>query len=303
MNHSMGALRLEGMRENVALAPMTTLKVGGVARYFFIARSADDVMRALTAADEARVPVAILGGGSNTLVADAGFDGLVIKVGIMELSVADDVIRAGAGVPSVLVARKAAEAGLAGFEWLVTLPGVIGGAVYGNAGAFGSETKDHLVSVEIVAREADGWVRRERTKDDCHFDYRDSIFKHQKPRSVVASTTFRLPRGNRSVIDGNMKEFLAKRAGEQPLGSSSAGCMFKNPVLDGKRVSAGSLIDQSGLKGACVGKVCVSDKHGNFCLNTGGASSADITALAAKIKNAVRDRFGVVLEEEVQTLG
>lgn len=300
-------LELEGMREQVPLAPMTTMKVGGKARYFFAARTVEDVVEAIAAADSAGVPVAILGGGSNTLVADEGFPGLVIKINLITFETVslDDrqgVVRVGAGMPSSLASRKVAELGLAGLEWLVTLPGVVGGAVYGNAGAYGSETKDNLESVEVVLRAADGWVRRTLVKDECRFDYRDSVFKHQNPRSVIIAATFRLPRGDRDIIEGNMKELLARRAEEQPLGTMSAGCLFKNPILDGKRTSAGKLIDQAGLKGACVGKARVSEKHGNFCLNTGGATAADIRALAEKIKHDVKARFGVELEEEVQSI-
>lgn len=310
MDLFMGAMREMGIgevREDVPLAPMTTMKVGGVARYFFAARMVEDIVRALQVAESSHIPVAILGGGSNTLVADEGFPGLVVKNNIMTFEVVslDDregLIRIGAGMPSTLSARKVAELGLTGLEWLVTLPGVVGGAVFGNAGAYGSETKDNLESVEVVSRGSDCWSRHTLAKNDCRFGYRDSIFKHQDPKSVIVSVSFRLPCGDRTIIEGNMKELLARRAEEQPLGTMSAGCLFKNPTLNGERVSAGELIDQAGLKGTCVGKACVSEKHGNFCINTGGATAADIRALAEKIKKEVKATFGVELEEEVQSI-
>lgn len=296
--------------ENELMAKHTTLKLGGPARYFFIARTRDELVCAIETANRRGIPYRVIGGGANTLVADTGFDGLIVKTAIMDVTFppsakqgedegGGSLVSVGSGMLSVAFARKVAAAGLTGLEWMVTLPGAIGGAVYGNAGCFGSETKDRLVSVEAFT---DGQVRT-MTKTECKFGYRDSIFKHMNNRAVVLSATFRLDRGDPKAIESKMKEFLAKRADEQPLGSSSAGCLFKNPLVDGKRTSAGMLIDKAGLKGFAVGPVCISDKHGNFGITRPGATAADLIKLIQTVKARVKEKFDVELEEEVQYIG
>lgn len=301
---------VEGVRRDEPMAKHTTLKLGGPAKYFLIARTRDELVRAIETADRKNIPYRVIGGGANTLVADAGFDGLIIKTAMMDVKIDGSDVHVGSGMLSVAFARKVAAAGLSGLEWLVTLPGTIGGAVYGNAGCFGSETKDRLVCVEVF--EPPSLVKRGRgsssnirtiSNSECQFSYRDSFFKHLDPRPVILSATFKLDRGNPSEIESKMKEFLAKRAEEQPLGTSSAGCLFKNPLVDGKRTSAGMLIEKAGLKGFAVGPVCISDKHGNFGITRPGATAADLVKLIQTVKARVRDKFGIELEEEVQYIG
>ena len=287
----------------------TTLRVGGPARYFFVGKSVEEVARAVAEARTKSVSYGIVGGGSNILLADRGFDGLIIKMGTRNISFVDQshssaygtVVRAEAGVFSVALARAVAAQSLAGIEWMVTLPGTVGGAVYGNAGAFGSETKDCLASVEYLDQAGELQIM---LRDACEFDYRNSIFKKQKPRLVVVAATFALKKGDASAIKTSMTTFLAKRKDEQPLGASSAGCMFKNHIeKDGTRVSAGYLIEKSGLKGFHVGAARVSDRHANFCLNTGGATAADVKTLAERVSDRVFSLHGIHLEPEVQFLG
>lgn len=285
--------------ENEPMSKHTTLKLGGPAKYFLIARTRDELVRAIETADRKNIPYRVIGGGANTLVADSGFDGLIIKTAIMDVKIDDLDAHVGSGMLSVALARKVAAASLTGLEWMVTLPGSIGGAVYGNAGCFGSETKDRLVSVEAFI----GGQVRTMSNAECKFGYRDSIFKHLEPRPVILSATFRLDHGNPSEINSKMKDFLAKRADEQPLGTSSAGCLFKNPLVDGKRTSAGMLIEEAGLKGFAVGPVCISDKHGNFGITRPGATAADLVKLIQTVKARVREKFGIELEEEVQYIG
>lgn len=282
--------------ENEPLARHTTLKLGGSARYFFVARASVDVVNALRVAADLNIPIRAIGGGANTLVSDTGFNGLIIKTAIMDVKIEDTTANVGSGMLSVAFARKVAATGLTGLEWMVTLPGSIGGAVYGNAGCFGGETKDRLASVEAFI---DGQART-MSNAECKFGYRDSIFKHLTPRPVILSATFRLDRGDPKVIASKMKNFLAKRADEQPLGASSAGCLFKNPLVDGKRISAGMLIDKAGLKGFAIGPVCISDKHGNFGITRPSATAADLVKLIQTVKARVREKFGIDLEEEVQ---
>lgn len=306
--------------ENEPMSRHTTLRVGGPAQYFFVGRSVSDISRAVIEAVAKKIQYAFLGGGSNTLVADNGFNGLIIQIAMTRVEVKDHNLRVEAGAPSVLAARKAAEHGFSGIEWMVTLPGSVGGAVYGNAGAFGSETKDRITSVEAVDDHGEIQIFK---KSDCAFAYRNSIFKKRKPELVVLAATFSLELGDTKTITAHMNEFLAKRKDEQPLGASSAGCMFKNvEVKSGEadrylailpdeahnfvrrgRIPAGWLIQKAGLKNFSVGKATVSDRHANFCLNLGGATASDIKTLSERIQDRVASVFSIHLEPEVQFLG
>lgn len=320
----MEALRKElgpSVLENEPLSRHCTLRVGGLARYFFVAAGRTDLVRAVRAARGIGIGFVVLGGGTNALPSDAGYDGLVIKVASGVVRVEGASVYADAGVPSTLLARKAADAGLSGIEWMATLPGTVGGAVRGNAGAFGSETKDRLELVDILRGD------RELTipAAEARFGYRDSVFKHSD--DIVLGATFLLDVGDRKKIEQRIKEFLDKRSDEQPLGAQSAGCIFKNyepgsrPVEEVEekfdaedrtrlrefwarnRVPAGWLIEKAGMKGFCAGLACVSEKHGNFCLTTPGATADQLIQLISTVKTKVRDRLGIQLEEEVQLLG
>lgn len=306
--------------ENEPMLRHTTLRVGGPAQYFFIAKTSEDAARAAREALGKKISYAVLGGGSNTLVSDAGFNGLIIKIAGMKVSVQETVSTAEAGTPSVMFARGVASHDLAGLEWMVTLPGTVGGAVYGNAGAYGSETRDRIVSVLVLA--PDGEIQT-MTKAECRFGYRDSVFKHADPRLMIMSASFKLDPGEPLVIQSRMHELLTKRLSEQPLGTSSAGCLFKNVEVrpdqvadllarlpgDGHefvrrgRIPAGWLMQKAGLKNFTVGHAQVSDRHANFCLNTGGATAADIRSLAIEAQERVGALFGLHLELEVQFLG
>lgn len=304
-----------------SLSRHCTLRIGGPARFFYIARTRADVVRAIHAARTLGISCVVIGGGSNVLVADSGFDGLVIKVASMETRIDPERLYADAGVVSALAARKASEAGLTGIEWMVTLPGTVGGAVRGNAGAFGFETKDRIESVDILRGNEEMTIPAR----DAKFGYRDSIFKHSN--DIVLGATFKLSLGDPKEINRTMKEFLDKRSDEQPLGAQSAGCIFKNyepgsrsieevemkfkpedrPRLrefwGRNRVPAGWLIEKAGIKGFCIGNVCVSDKHGNFSVTAPGATSDQLIQLISAVKMKVRDTLGIQLEEEVQYIG
>jgi UDP-N-acetylmuramate dehydrogenase len=305
-------------KENEPLAKHVNMKIGGPARFFVEAKSIQDVVDAVKLAKENDLKFFVLGGGSNTLVADEGFGGLVIKIAMRNISINGDIVVAEAGAISASVARQTATVGLRGFEWAVSLPGTIGGAVRGNAGCFGGETKDNLVSVKLLRK---GDVINVAT-EDLKMKYRHSALKELGNDDVVLEATFKLTPGDKAealaLIDAN----LDKRKKTQPLGAASAGCMFKNfeytdestldklkqdadvpeAMLKSKRLAAGWLIDQAGLKGTKMGDAMVSTEHGNFLMNTGKATASQIAELISLVKMKIRNSYGIQLEEEVQFL-
>jgi UDP-N-acetylmuramate dehydrogenase len=304
------------LKENEPLSQHTTWRVGGPARWFVEAKSIEEIKRAFELAKEKDVPWFILSGGSNILVSDTGFKGVVIHPAMRAVLVEGNKLTAEAGAPAVLVARVAAEAALSGLEWMATLPGTIGGAIRGNAGCFGSETKDRLISVSVLRN---GQVVRLK-KQDLSFSYRDSSFKRNK--DFILSAVFELKPGESAAIKAKMDELLAKRLAAQPSVGGTAGCVFKNYTLrDGelarlkqradippemlvkKQISAGWLIEQVNLKGRQIGGAKVSEGHANFIENTGTATADDIVQLISLIKMNVRDRFGIQLEEEIEYFG
>lgn len=311
------------LKKNEPLAKHVNIRIGGPARWYLEARSSEEIVEAIRAARAGGVKFAILGGGSNTLPSDEGFDGLVIQAAnrnwsVDQLSAISCQVSAEAGVLSAFLARKTAEAGLTGFEWAVSLPGTIGGAVRGNAGCFGGETKDAVFEVEALR--PDGSIAR-YANAACGFGYRDSIFK--KNGEIVLSATLVLKPAPKEECLARLETALSKRKAEQPLEFSSAGCMFKNfeyrdeseiaklkerlevpkEFLDRKRIPAGWLIDQADLKGKKIGGAAVSNKHGNFLVNAGTATASDVIQLISLVKMKIRDEYEIQLEEEVQLLG
>lgn len=307
-------------KENESLAKHTNFRIGGPAKYFIEARSTADLIEAVNMAKEYALPYFILGGGSNTLAADEGYQGLVIKAANRNTRFEGDQVIAEAGVISATMARLTADKGLRGLEWMVSLPGTVGGAVRGNAGCFGGEIKDALVSIKLWR---DGEVI-DVSASDLHFGYRHSVLKdigHE--HDVVLEATFKLTPGDRQEALALIEKNLLGRKTSQPLGSSSAGCMFKNyeindesvklkvaekfdippTMLANNRLGAGWLIDQLGLKGTKIGDAQISPQHGNFLLNIGQATAKDIVTLISLVKTRARDEVGVQLTEEVQYLG
>ncbi len=312
--------RFPDVRLNEPMNKHTTFRLGGPARLYVVAVSSDDIVRAIETAAELNIPWSVIGGGTNLLVSDEGFEGLVIQVAHQAISVEGERVRVESGLVSALVARKTVEAGLTGFEWAVGLPGTIGGAIYGDAGCYGAEMRDSIASVDVyhVATK----TRKQLTNQECRFGYRDSLFKHDK--YVILGCELQLKSAEDPMISrAIMEKILNERKDKQPLGESSAGCVFKNvdyqnesaldilrrdvdipeAMLRSKRLPAGWLIDQAGLKGTAVGDFRVSEKHGNFLLNKGKGKASDVLALISLVKMKVRDTFGIELQEEVQLLG
>lgn len=305
----------ERLKENESLSKHTTWRIGGPARWFVEAKKVEEVIAAIKIVKEAGVKYFVLGGGSNILVDDNGFDGLVIQLALREVKVEGNKVFVGAGLPAVLLARTAAGAGLSGLEWMAALPGTVGGAVRGNAGCFGGETKDYLLSVSVLH---EGSVA-EMPKDILFFGYRDSVIK--KNKDIVLSAVFELVPGDLKTIKEKMGDLLTKRLASQPPAGGTAGCVFKNYIIkDGeldrlkqefdlplemiekKIISVGWLIEQMDFKGKQIGGAKVSEKHANFIENVNGATASDVVQLIAMIKMKARDQFGIQLEEEVEYL-
>lgn len=302
-------------KENEPLAKHLNIRIGGPARWFVEARSTQELIDAVNIAQELSMKYFVLGGGSNTLVADEGFDGLVIKAANRAMRIEEDRMYVEAGVISSAAARASATAGLRGFEWAVSLPGTIGGAVRGNAGCFGGEMRDSVESVRVLR---EGSVLT-LTNADLAFRYRHSLFKDVGNNDVVLDCIVKLEIGDRTEALAQIEKNLAGRKASQPLGASSAGCMFTNvewaddaqidrlrtrfeipqAFVDRKRIPAGWIIEQLGLKGLSVGEAEVSAQHGNFLLNKGHATASDIVQLVSRIKKRVLEEVNIVLEEEV----
>lgn len=276
--------------EQHLLAPYSTYQIGGAADYFVEAGSVEGLKEALAWARQKNLPCFVFGGGSNLLFDDAGFRGLVIRMRADKIKIDGEILTAEAGAMMSQVVKAAAEASLGGLEAWSGLPGTVGGAVYGNAGCFGLETKDVLKTAEIWTQSAG--IQTVSAKD-LGFSYRNSRLKHED--GVVLQASFKLKKADPDRIRERMRDIARQRIQKQPPGSST-GSFFKNPSPE---QPAGKLIDECGLKCLRVGGAQVSEHHANFILNTGGASSSDILSLADQIEKAVFDRFGVQLEREV----
>ncbi len=300
-------------RRNVPLASYTTFKIGGRARYFFIAQKTKDIVDAVEAAKSLQVPFFVLAGGSNVLLADKGFSGLVIYIQNTTYKIQGTKLYAEAGVDFPVIVKETGKKGLAGLEWAGGLPGSVGGAVRGNAGAFGGEVKDNILSV--VALDTKGNVKV-LSRKQCRFSYRDSMFKEKN--WIVFSATFQLKKGNKKEIQSAAQDHIQYRKERHPLEYPNAGSIFKN--CDFKKFSrklkkelqhvvkvdpfpvvpTAYLISEAGLKGLRVGKAEVSRKHPNYMVNLGGASSKDVLRLIEKVKKSIKKKFSVSLEQEVQ---
>ena len=276
----------------------TTFKIGGPAAFWCTPRDAEQLRRTLQLCRENGVRVYLLGNGSNTLFDDAGFDGAVIDMrglsGMENSGLDTDAVRitAGAGQTLGRLCSKAQTLGLTGLEFACGIPGTVGGAVYMNAGAYGSELKDVLESVTFLDSDLQ---LRTLPAADLAMGYRTSIFE-QNPDWCILSATVVLHRGDGAAVLARMQELLGKRREKQPLEWPSAGSTFKRP----EGYFAGTLIEQTGLKGLTVGGAQVSTKHAGFVINVGGATSADVEELIQQVQQAVYAAHGVHLEPEVR---
>ncbi len=276
------------------LAKHTSLHIGGPAEYYIRVRSERDLVETVRVAREHELPVFVLGAGTNLLVADAGIRGVVLHNDWSEATVEGDVVTASSGTPLAHVAAVAARAGLEGLEWMATVPGTVGGAVHGNAGAFGKETKDDLVDAELMDLNGHVWTA---TNADLAFAYRTSAL--QGTPTIVVRARFRGTRGDRAHAVQRIKEIANERMSKQPLAQPNTGSIFRNPPGD----HAGRLIEAAGLKGATEGGAMVSTKHANFIVNIGDASAWDVRRLMERCQRAVKEKFGIDLRAEVELVG
>lgn len=274
----------------------TSFRTGGAADIFVSPDGKDSLKEIVKLFKEKNIPFYIFGNGSNMLVSDRGIEGAVIHIGngFSSVEVNGNEITAGAGVLLSSVASTALENSLTGFEFASGIPGSFGGAVFMNAGAYGSEIKNVIKSVLVLD---ESLQLKELSKDEMELGYRSSVF--QKKNYIILGGTIVLEKGNKDEILSRMNELNAKRREKQPLNFASAGSTFKRP----EGYFAGKLIEDSGLKGKTVGGAQVSEKHAGFIVNTGDATTDDILNLIDFCKKTVYEKFGVIIEPEVRITG
>lgn len=277
--------------ENEPMRKHTSFKIGGPAAVMFIPNSEEAAQSAVNALKD--VKYTVIGNGSNLLVRDEGYDGVVIKISAAMSGVETDgdIITAQSGAALSKVGNAAKTAQLSGFEFACGIPGTVGGAVYMNAGAYGGEMKDIVISSRCM--DENGAISE---VTEHNFGYRTSVYKDSG--KIILSAKFRLAPGNADEIGAKMLDFAKRRSDKQPLEYPSAGSVFKRP----EGYFAGQLIEQAGLKGYRIGGACVSEKHSGFIINQGGATCSDVLALIEHIKETVYRQFGVELEQEVKVL-
>jgi len=305
-------------QKNISLALLTTFKIGGPADYFFVAKIEEDLIDAVNFARQQKLPVFILGGGSNILVSDNGFRGLVVKIQNSKFKVVDGErgrtvrncqIKSGSGATLAELVGAATKTGLTGLEWAAGIPGTLGGAVRGNAGAFGLDMSFVVGRVNAYGGEA----IKQYSNSQCVFGYRDSVFKHNN--EIILSADLALKKGEPEKIKQTIKNYLEQRRARQSW-EPSAGSVFKNIQFDklpkkfqdtvptekvkAGKVAAAYFIESTGLKGHQIGQAQISPKHSNFIVNLGGAKASDVLNLIRLVKNKVKEKFGIELEEEIQ---
>lgn len=309
----------ESVRTAVPLAPYTNFKIGGPAKFIFEAQTSADLVRAVQVANEFKLPLQVLGGASNVLISDKGFNGLVVLARNNHWHIEGNKVTADAGVNLGFLVQQTVSRGLSGFEPLVAVPGTVGGAIYGNAG------------VPQVAKGFIGdWVESVTVcRDDklvllsqaeCGFGYRESVFKTN--HDIILSADFVLAPGDESASRELMKKYIEIRR-HQPYHQPSSGCIFKNVAIvnveEIRKKFAGEeklaefikrgqlpaswLIDKAGLKGKTIGAIQISPQHANYLVNLGGGTAEQVVQMISYIKQQVRDQFGIQLQEEVRYIG
>lgn len=336
-------MNLKNFQKNILLAPYTTFKIGGPAKYFFIAKSSRQIIEAIKLAKKLSISYFVLGGGSNILVNDKGFNGLVIKVKNEKYKIQDKIVISEAGVLLSSLAKSSINKNLSGLEWAAGVPGTLGGAIRGNSGAFGHSISELVKNVSVFS--SDNLEVNNYNKKQCKFFYRESIFKNNKgfhpvlsvlarkskneifpfPRSldnknIILSAQLNLKKGDSKKSGEIIKEYLKTRKKGNP-NYPSAGSVFKNlevkdlnlniiknyprinEVIKGGKIPAAYFIEACDLKGKRIGDAEIYQKHANFIINLGNATAEQIVILISLIKQKVRNKFGIQLEEEIEYVG
>lgn len=290
--------RLQGtVLLNEPLHRYTSYRLGGPADIFVVPESVDDVATVQQLAADYEVPVTVLGGGSNVLIADAGVRGVVVRIGrnLSAIDFDDETMVVECGAPFPKVGRLSVQRGLTGLEFASGIPGTVGGALYMNAGAHNQSTA--AVVEEVTAVDAAGRIVT-LTRDDMQFAYRSSRLQTE-PGLIAVRSKLRLRAADEKEVRERMRAFMERRRRTQPIGTKNAGSVFKNPPGD----FAGRLIEAAGCKGMRVGDAVVSPQHANFIINQGAATADDVRRLMELVQARVFERFGVELEPEVRMLG
>jgi UDP-N-acetylmuramate dehydrogenase len=288
---------LPGIKEDEPLASRTSFGIGGPAEFFLELARPEAIEKTLEGAAERGVPYLLLGAGTNLLIADRGVDGLVLRVVNREHEIEGTRVHAGAGLKMMRLARIVADANLRGFEFAIGVPGTVGGAVYQDAGCWGKEIREVLVDVTgfVPGRGVHTWKPA-----DLQLGYRTSALRDGPLRgALVVSARLQLERGDGEEARQLMARLTRERNETQPIKTKNCGSVFKNPPGD----SAGRLVQAAGLKGAREGKAMVSELHGNFIINSGDATAAEVRRLIERVMAEVKRRFGAQLEPEVEMVG
>lgn len=304
-------------QSQVSLAPYTTFRIGGPADYFGEITTVKELIEALDYAKQHDWPTFVFAGGSNLLIHDRGVRGLVLRMTNKSLRIQEEAILADAGVSLLDLVKAASEAGLQGMERLAGIPGSLGGAIRGNAGAFGMEIGSVIRHVKVYDRKQS--ILREFSREQCLFLYRSSYFK-EHPELVILSAELRLQRGDAEELQLINQSTMAKREAKHPQSALCAGSFFMNPVVHDEKLHieferdtgmaskddklpAGWLIDHVGLRGKKIGGAQISAQHPNYLINTGKATAEDVVMLSSVVKQRVRSELGILLREEVQYVG
>ena len=287
----------EHLQENVSLAAYTSARIGGTADALIVVNSAEQLAETVSQLWEMSTPYFLLGSGSNILISDAGFRCVVIlnkAKGVRFTEGETPSVWAESGVTLSKLANQAATRGFAGLEWAATVPGTVGGAVYGNAGAFGGDMAGNLLQSQLLTKHG----REEWEVKAMRYAYRSSALKRDAVEAVILSAEMKLENGNPAQIHERMQQFVEKRKNTQPPGASM-GSMFKNPEGD----YAGRLIEAAGLRGKRVGNVEISTVHANFFVNYGETKASDVRALIELTQKTVFEKFDIQLELEIELVG
>ncbi|MDO4746529.1 MAG: UDP-N-acetylmuramate dehydrogenase [Bacillota bacterium] len=304
-NNAMNKIRIllegvtagENIIQDVPMAEHTSFKAGGHADMMVIPQSAEELKSILSILSEGEYPFMILGNGSNILVKDSGYKGVIVKIGeaFNDVKVEGTRVICGSGALLSVAAKTAAAAGLAGFEFASGIPGSIGGAVFMNAGAYDGEMRLFLEKARVISR--DGKEDRYMTAEELDMGYRHTAL--HESGDIVVEAVIKLEEGDKEEIMAKIKDLTAKRNSKQPVRYPSAGSFFKRPPGH----FAGKLVQDAGLKGLTVGGAQVSELHSGFVINIGGATATDILQLMEIVQQTVMDKFGVMLEPEVRIIG